>query len=203
MNDYIKSDYNEFIAYKISSGSTIHYIQNAQSYYLFLANEGFKLTATLNKSEPKSTDQIDFETSHLSTANKKVSTQQAFASKTIGPKKLYKRVHGIKSSLSIGLNSTTFVTPHPECKITGVEVIGGSIGDTVNFKILDTATGTVSTIPNYMLNQFGFNVNVCAGSYEHKSEYEADLFQGLQILVEYSSVDAKSVGFNFILNEVK
>jgi hypothetical protein len=137
-----------------------------------------------------------------------VSSQTPFASKSIACsdgsiKKLYKRITGIQQSLSIGNNTILFTIPYNWCKITGIELIGGEDLDTSSFYILDSVTGTYSTVPNYTLNQFGFLVNACKDYYKFESEYDADLYIGMQIKVIYNSLTAKIVGLNFILNEVK
>lgn len=129
---------------------------------------------------------------------------QAFAQKELPDiqKVLFKRVVGIQHSLSSGSNVITYSIPYNWVKITGLEIINGENLDTVSVEILDTPTGTVSSIPNYKLNQFAFNVNVSKDYYEHKSEYDADLYLNLQIKITYTSLSAKTIGVNFILNEV-
>ncbi len=131
----------------------------------------------------------------------------AFASKTINVgdvvKKLYKREHGIQSTLTSGANTVMFTIPYGWVKIIGLELIGGEVLDTVDFFVLDSTSGTYSGVPNYTLNQFGFNVNVTPGEYEEMCNYDADLYYGMQIKIIYNSVSNKTVGINFNLNEVK
>ena len=126
-----------------------------------------------------------------------------FAAKTIGTKKLYKRVNGVQSAVIVGSTDILFTVPYAWCKITGLELIGAETLDRVSLYILDSTTGTYSTIPNYTLNQFGFNVNSAKDYYNHTSEYDADLYLNMQIKVSYTSISAKTIGVNFILNEVK
>ena len=126
-----------------------------------------------------------------------------FAAKTIGTKKLYKRVNGVQSAVIVGSTDILFTVPYAWCKITGLEIIGEETLDRVSLYILDSTTGTYSTIPNYTLNQFGFNVNSAKDYYNHTSEYDADLYLNMQIKVSYTSISAKTIGVNFILNEVK
>ena len=85
----------------------------------------------------------------------------------------------------------------------GIEVINGEIGDTMSLTVLDDEYGTVSTIPDYPLNQFGFDVNVAKDFYRWLSKYDADLFAGLQIKIDYNSASAKTVYFNYSLHELK
>ncbi|MDX1373361.1 MAG: hypothetical protein R3321_12880, partial [Nitrososphaeraceae archaeon] len=103
-------------------------------------------------------------------------------------------------------NNIIYEIPLTSCKITGIEIINGEIGDSVTFQVLDTIDGTVTTIPNFVLNEFGTNVNVAEKLYKHKSPYDADLFAGLQLKLIYDAVNtiaAKTIGINFILDEVK
>lgn len=46
-------------------------------------------------------------------------------------------------------------------------------------------------------------MNPAKDYYNHSSEYDADLYQGMQVRVAYVSISAKTIGINFILNEVK
>jgi hypothetical protein len=149
-------------------------------------------------------DKLDFEANFKSKCNGKISNVQSpFADKSIGTKKIYKRVHGIQQSLIVGNNDIFFTISYPWVKITGIELIGGEILDRASFHILDTTTGTYSTVPNFMLNCFGFDVNMKKDYYSHLSEYDADLYQGMQIKIVYNSISEKTVGINFLLNEVK
>jgi hypothetical protein len=136
-----------------------------------------------------------------------VLSSPSFAAKTmvIGgvTKKLFKRVTGIKQSLSVGLNTFTYTIPFPWVKITGLEIINSENLDSASFYVLDTATGTYSTISNYTLNRFAYDAYLCKDYYEHKSEFDADLYQNMQIKIDYTSISAKDIGINFILNEVK
>jgi len=129
--------------------------------------------------------------------------QSPFSAKTIEGKKLYKRIHGIQQAVSIGANVINFSIPYPQVKMNGAEFVGGLTGDIVSLEIYDDASGTYSTIPNYKLNQFGFNVNVSKDYYIHKSEYDADLYYGMVIKVTYTTAINSTIGINFILNEVK
>ena len=130
-----------------------------------------------------------------------------FDAKTIqtesGEKALFKRGHGIKSACVVGNNEIIFVIPYAWVKITAIEVVNGSIGDTVSLYVLDTTIGNYSTIPNFVLNQFAFDLNVAEKFYSKKSEYDADLYLGMQVKVVYNSIDSKTIGLNFDLNEVK
>jgi hypothetical protein len=151
-------------------------------------------------------DQADFESSFssLSLSNPASSIIQPFASKTLqNGKKLYARTTGFQAALTAGANVITYTAIYPWAKVIGIEVINCEALDTANLKVIDTATGTYSTIPNYQLNQFAFSVNFPKDFYQRISPFDADLYVGMIIKIEYTSVSAKTVGFNLIMSEVK
>lgn len=130
-----------------------------------------------------------------------------FASKTLADgKNLFRRIHGIKLTTDGTTNAQTiiFVVPYTSAKITSTEIIGAELGDMIDFKILDTSSGIVTGIPNYTLNQFGFNVYPSKERYDQTSEYDADLFVGLQLEITLTPVDTivRTVYFNLVLHEV-
>lgn len=128
----------------------------------------------------------------------------AFSAKTLtNGKKLYTRTHGKSFAVSIGVNTLDFDIPYAECKINGIEVINGEVGDNVDLFILDDDSGTYSTVPNYVLNQFGFDANIAPTFYNHKSNYDADLFLNMCVSITYYSESAKTVYINYLLHEVK
>lgn len=191
----------------------LQYTENSSGYEVY-ASEASVFIWNIFIPKDGGSDVTDFETNYKALANKAiyakvdVSASQPFASKILPDgKKLYKRVHGFSGTVSGAADNLDFVIPYDNCKLTGIEIVGGSKGDVVNLKILDTPTGTVSGIANYTLNQFGFSVNVADDYYEHKSEYDADLIKDLKIRLEYdgsnSDVVPKTVYVNIILNEVK
>lgn len=145
--------------------------------------------------------------------NAVVIKQEAFASKTTADgKSLYKRVHGATFNVPNGVTTICqFTIPYAHCKIEAMEIINATTGDSMNFKVLDTATNTYSGLDvgtygaNFLLNQFGFNVYPVEGGYTHQSQYDADLYSGMVVEIEYSNNDAntKDVYINYVLNEVK
>jgi hypothetical protein len=187
----------------ISKNLLLQYIEDVAIYTMFAYDGPFSITTTIYKDG--NPDQVDFETNYKTSANKPLYQlgQQPFASKQIGSKKLYKRVHGVKSVLIPGDNVISFTIPYAWAKINGIELVGGENLDVVSLAVLDSATGTYSTFPNAQLNQFGFQINVSKDYYQFKSEFDADLYLGMQVKITYTSLSAKSVGVNFILNELK
>jgi len=129
--------------------------------------------------------------------------QETFSSKTTGDYKLYKRVHGMMIDCIVGDNDFIFTVPYTLAKLNILEIIGCEIGDTASFYVLDTVTGAVTQVPSMVLNQFGFDITVAKDYYEQRSEYDADVFAGLQLKCVISSVSIKKIGVNFILNELK
>ena len=127
----------------------------------------------------------------------------AFAAKTLGTKSLFKRVVGIKATLAIGNNTVLYTETFPWVKFIGIEFFGSELGDSASLYVLDSATGQLTGVANYQLNQFGFTANLAKDFYVQKSEFDADLYAGLQIKILYNSMTAKTVGINFVMNEVK
>lgn len=136
----------------------------------------------------------------------KITSDKPFADKTLPTgEKLYKREHGIEATVSNAMVEMSFVIPYNICKITGLELIAAELGDKVNFKVYDTPTGTISGVPNLLLNQFGFDVFVAKGYHLKDSKYDADLIKDMKITVEYTPKDMgeRQVYCNLVLHEVK
>lgn len=95
-----------------------------------------------------------------------------------------------------------YALTHAKAKFNGAEIIGTNFGDKVNFKILDTATGTYSTVPNFLLNQFGFDWNMNESSHKEILPYVSTLFMGMRIVIEYTNAGAsKPISINYYLHE--
>jgi hypothetical protein len=127
----------------------------------------------------------------------------AFATNAFGAKNLYMAMTGVQQSLTVGSNTITFTVPYAQVEISGVGLIGCEALDVVSFSVLDSTTGTYSGHANTVLNQFGYNVNLPADQYEYECAYTSTLYQNMQIQLTYTSVSAKTIGINFILNQVK
>ncbi len=117
-------------------------------------------------------------------------------------KKLYKRDTGKSFSVSAGSNNCDYVITFDQMKITGVEIIGAEIGDYCDFEVYDTPTGTISTIPNAKLNQFGYSVNITKDFYKRECQYDADVIKDMKIRIVFNSVTAKTIYVNYIIHEV-
>jgi hypothetical protein len=136
-----------------------------------------------------------------------VNSFPAFGAKTIVAngitKKLYARNIGIQQAVTSGTNTISYTINQPWTKIVGVEVVNSEALDTVDLKIFDTSTGYYSGVPDYMLNQFAFSHNIPKDYYIRIAQFDADIYQGMIIEITYNSISAKTVGINFIMNEVK
>jgi len=138
----------------------------------------------------------------------------SFASKAVAEGKLFKRVHGVNAVCAAGVTGyVELVVPYPTCKFSGAEIIGGDVGDTVDFFVLDNDTNTYSGVPldpygpNFILNQFGFNVEMYPAGliYSNTSNYDASLFQAMRLLCAYKNNGTadKRIAVNYELHEVK
>lgn len=133
------------------------------------------------------------------------SYRMPYASKSNSTHKFFKRIHGTGTNCTFGeVTNIDFVIPYAQAKIAKISLHGCECGDTINLKFYDTPTGTVSTVPNYMLNQFGFDVELSDGSFESKSEYDADVIGDMKIRVEYSNNGTvnKYIGLNIYLDQL-
>lgn len=129
-----------------------------------------------------------------------------FASKVLSNgKKLFRRKHGVSGTIEANSSGTlSLVIPYALAKINKVEIVNCAIGDTADLKVYDTPTGTISTVPNYMLNQFGFDVCLPDNFYVDESNYDADLIQNMKIEITYknNSSEDREVGINIVLHQL-
>lgn len=130
-----------------------------------------------------------------------------YGSKTITvagvTKKLFARNTGFQQAVSVGANTIDYVVSYPWVKLLGVEAINCEALDTVDFKVYDNAAGTYSGVPNVLLNQFAYAINLPKDFYQKMSQFDADLYIGMIIRITYTSISAKTVGINLLMNEVK
>lgn len=184
------------------------YVVVGDNYWIKAIDGAFNLECLI-PTDPNHADTVEFISNYKANGNKSptqalnINSTPAFASKNLGTKSLFKRVVGKQFEVSIGDNTLIYTQTFPWVKFMSLEIVNGQMGDYVSLYILDTATGTFSTYPNAPLNQFGFNTNIAADFYQQKSEFDADLYVGLQIKIIYHSVSNKTVGINYVMNEVK
>lgn len=91
-----------------------------------------------------------------------------------------------------------------ESDMSGVEILGADIGDKVQMQVIDDASGTYSTIPNYVLNQFGTNWYVRPDIFVKDLPYSARVYPGMivRFVYENTSVDSKTLYINLDLHRV-
>jgi len=140
-------------------------------------------------------EQTDFETNYKSFANK-TTTQQIspFDAKTDGINRLFARSTGREFTLTAGENTCEFTIAYTKCKITGIELIGGELGDHVDFYVVHPTYG--------VLGQFAYTNYVAKDFYVRESKYDADLMAGLILRCFYHSMTAKPIYVNYLLHEV-
>lgn len=202
--------YSDFKSFVTSRGLSAQYIDADGNYYLKAFDGYFSVDCNLVKAIDTA-DVADFEANLKANGNKSpalsVQSIPPFGAKTFVHngvlKKLYARNTGVQQALSVGSNTISFPMTYAWAKIIGVEVINADALDYVDLKVKDTAAGTYSGVPNYVLNQFAYSHNIPKDYYIRTAQFEADIYVGMIIEVTYTSVSAKTVGLNFIINEVK
>ncbi len=118
---------------------------------------------------------------------------------------LFARFTGIQAVVSNGVNTVTYTATYPWVKMLGIEVVNATALDTADLQVYDTAAGTYSGVPNALLNQFAYNINVAPNYYNRMAQFDADLYAGMVVTITYTSVAVlpRTVGFNLLMNEVK
>lgn len=189
----------------VSKGLSPQYVESEECYFIKAYDGNILISECVIIKSLHKYDKEDFEANFKTNSNKpSCVTVTSAASKTLPDgKKVYKRVVGVRASCVTGPNDIIWAMPFNWVKFMGIEVAGCEVGDYMSLYILDTQTGTMSTIPNYVLNQFGFDANMPKDFYKHQSEFDADLTLGLQVKIVYHSVSDKAIGVNFVMNEVK
>ena len=119
--------------------------------------------------------------------------------------KLYRRKRGIRQ-ICAGNSDTiiSYIIPYTKCKIDEIEIINCSGNDCGDFIVKDSISGTYSGVPNKILNQFGFDVCFSDLYYSDSSQYDAELYQGMQVEIVYKNkeTDSKNIGINLTLHEI-
>lgn len=177
----------------------MQWVEVGDNYHIVLVDGPFHLYCVQAKSAS-----TEFEASYKAAGNKAVQQlPSAYSAKTVGNKKLFARNTGYKFNLATGINELSITAIYPWAKIVGIEIINCEALDTAELRVYDTAAGTYSGVPNYLLNQFGYAINLPKDFYSRMSPYDADLYQGMVLKVSYDSVSAKTIGINIIMSEVK
>jgi hypothetical protein len=163
--------------------------------------------AWLNALRPLPPTPPPTEVSVVSQPNIIIASTPPFGAKTLNingvTKRLFARFTGFQQSLDQGTNTITYTINYPWVKILGVEVINSESLDYVNFKVYDNAQGSYSGVPNLMLNQFAYTLNLAKDYYMRMAQFDADAYAGMVVEITYYSVSQKTVAFNLLMNEVK
>lgn len=182
------------------------------NFWIKAIDGSFELSCIIPTNTSLSADSLDFVTNFQSNANKpqitnsNVQSQPPYGSKIVAingiTHNLYARFTGQQYSLAIGANTLQYTATYPWSKLIGVECINCEALDTVNFMIYDTSLGTYSGHPNALLNQFSFSLNLPKDFYQRMAQFDADIYQGMIITMIYNSQSAKTVGINFLIDQV-
>ncbi len=128
-----------------------------------------------------------------------------FAAKTLPDgSKIYRRVRGISGEVQNAADNIDFLVPFT-CKITGLQILNGALGDKATFQVLDTATGTLSGVPYAVLNTYAQDVYIRPDFAEYPSRYDADLITGLTLRIVYDAVDEllpRTIYVNYDLHQI-
>jgi hypothetical protein len=179
----------------------LQYVEDSTKYHVYLVDGSLVLYCDIPKDSEECTT---FEASYKPIGNRPVSvTAASFTAKNLGTKKLFARNTGAQYQVVTGANVLTYTATYPQVKMIGVEVVGCEALDTGSMKVYDTAQGTYSGVANALLNQFGYSINLPKDFYRREAAFDADLYQGMVVKIEYNSVSNKTVGINFIMNELK
>jgi len=123
---------------------------------------------------------------------------------------IHKRVTGVSTIIPANSTATLqLIVPYVEARFKGARLINTTMGDTVNFKILDDNLNTYSKFDasiatNVPLDQFGFNVYMTDGSFYETSKYAGSLFVGMVLDCEYTNNTnaSKEIYMNCDIHEV-
>lgn len=204
------TDFKTFVS---SRSLSIQWVVAGANYYLKAYDSVFSFECVIPTDRAVSSETVDFEDNFKAAGNVKVSSNVSvqstapFGAKSLiisgVLKKFYARNTGVQYALSSGSNLLEYTIGYPWVKMIGIECIGAESLDTAELKVYDNSSGTYSGVPNALLNQFGYTLNMAKDFYRRESPFEADLYAGMLLKVTYVSVSAKTIGVNFIMNEVK
>jgi hypothetical protein len=191
---------------------SVQYTVIGSNYWIKAIDGAFEIECILPTDTTLSADSLDFVTNYKTNGNKamvvdsSVQNSPPYGSKTViisgVTHKLYARNTGVQFTVAAGVNTLTYTCTYSWAKLIGVEAINCEALDTVDFKVYDTAAGTYSGVPNAMLQQFSYAVNLPKDFYQRMSEFDADVYAGMVIQMIYNSQSAKNIGINFLLDQV-
>ncbi len=194
---------------EVNSKLLDHFSYKTNDQYQLVAIDGpliFKHSLDQDENE-------NYEANYLPNANKKIGSfysREPFATKVLKDgSKLFRRKHGVKETIPAGQEKDiVFVVPYTKAKINKLEIIDANALDRVDLLVKSPVDANIAAAygmpADILLNQFGFDVVVSELLYSDKSDYDADVFEHMQIIVTYKNDTAsdKTVGFNLIFHEV-
>jgi hypothetical protein len=203
----------DFKAFVVSRGVSIQWVVTGPNYFLKAFDNLFFFECMIPTDNSISSDTVDFETNFKPSGNinaqQKVSVQTipSFGAKTAlingVTKKFFARNTGAQYDLVSGANDLSFTIGYPWVKMTGVECFGAETLDTCELRVYDSPAGTYSGVSGALLNQFGYTLNLGKDFYQRSAPYDADLYYGMVLKLNYVSKSDKRVGVNFLMTEVK
>ncbi|MEY2859130.1 MAG: hypothetical protein RLZZ74_3443 [Cyanobacteriota bacterium] len=197
----LTAKWSDFKSFVDSRSISIQWVDIDSNYFLYATDDAFQLDCIIPKD---GSAELEFETSYKSKGN--IVTPQinsAFSSKNLGSKKLFARNTGKQFMLGPGPNDLIYTATFPWVKMIGLECIGAESLDYGELRVYDSAAGTYSGVPNLLLNQFGYTLNIAKDFYKRESPFDADLYAGMVLKITYTSMSSKTIGINYIMNEVK
>lgn len=185
---------------------------DASTYILYAFDGPMGVQCVLAKGTDETTD---FETNYKTSGNRSViantvaQQMPSYGSKTLisngVTKSLFARNTGIRATVNNGSNTINYTATYTWTKMIGMQCIGAVAGDYASLQVYDNSSGTYSGVPNALLNQFGYTLNLAAGFYERSSPFDADVFVGMILKITYvsTSILPNNIGINILMNEVK
>lgn len=210
----LKVTWSELKAFVQARSLSVQWFVNNGLYWLAAVDGAVELSTqiTIQNPTPSGSDQADFETNFKPTgnqspvANSAVQSQPPYGAKTVvvsGVKhSLFARFTGFQQAVTEGSNTISYVASYPWVKVVGIEVVNCTALDTASMLVYDNAQGTYSGVPNKLLNQFAFTMNMPDDFYVRMAHFDMDLYQGMTIQFVYTSVSDKTVGINILMDQV-
>ena len=207
----MRIELKEFAEWKenVDSKSLPHFSSKNKETYFLYAVDG-DVTFFLNLPID---DVPEYETNYLPNSNRKRGNfyqREPFAAKVLETgEQLFRRKHGQTHTIPGNTEQDIiFVVPYGRAKINKLEIIDANALDAVDLLVKSPTDANLAAAygmpPDYLLNQFGFDAVVSSLLYSDKSDYDAEVFQGMQIICKYKNKtpNSKMVGFNLIFHEL-
>jgi len=184
------SIFKEYLGKK--TGLSIQYVDNyVDQYELYIIDGSFIIQCNLSITDPKNSDQIDFENNFKSKSNKNNLINTSAFSSSDG---FRARCFGYKGLVNFGVVSNIDMSFPDEIWINGIEIYTDKsfFGDNVDLNIVHPSTGQI-------LDDFGSSWNLDKeGKIRVILNYPAKIPAGLIIRIVYESLGAENV--NVLVN---